>query len=101
MVPSPYESLSIVLLEAWNRGVPALVNAQCAVLKGQVRRANGGLHYRSQREFTAGLDFLLGHQAEREQLGRQGQAYVEREYRWPTVIARVEALIARVRSARR
>jgi len=101
VVPSPYESLSIVLLEAWNRGVPALVNAQCAVLKGQVRRANGGLHYRSQREFTAGLDFLLGHQAERAQLGRQGLAYVEREYRWPTVLARVEALLDEVVSARR
>ena len=34
VVPSPYESLSIVLLEAWNRGVPALVNAHCAVLQG-------------------------------------------------------------------
>jgi glycosyltransferase involved in cell wall biosynthesis len=101
VVPSPYESLSIVLLEAWNRGVPALVNAQCAVLKGQVRRANGGLHYRSQREFTAGLDFLLGHQAERAQLGRQGLAYVEREYRWPIVLARVEALLDEVMRARR
>ncbi|HEY6509374.1 MAG TPA: glycosyltransferase family 4 protein [Vicinamibacterales bacterium] len=101
VVPSPYESLSIVLLEAWNRGVPALVNAHCAVLKGQVRRANGGLHYRSQREFSAGLDVLLGHQATREQLGRQGLAYVDREYRWPTVLARVEALLEEVLLARR
>ena len=46
VVPSPYESLSIVLLEAWNHGVPALVNARCKVLQGQVRRANGGLYYR-------------------------------------------------------
>ena len=44
VVPSPYESLSIVLLEAWNHGVPALVNARCKVLHGQVRRANGGLY---------------------------------------------------------
>ena len=34
VVPSPYESLSIVLLEAWNHGVPALVNARCKVLHG-------------------------------------------------------------------
>jgi len=101
VVPSPYESLSIVLLEAWNRGVPALVNAQCAVLKGQVRRANGGLHYRSQREFSEGLDFLLRHRAERDQLGLQGLAYVEREYRWPTVLRRVEALLDEVMTARR
>jgi hypothetical protein len=30
-------------------------------------------------------------------LGRQGEAYVEREYRWPTVMARVEALLTQVR----
>ena len=92
-MPSPYESLSIVLLEAWNRSVPALVNAHCAVLKGQVRRGNGGLFYRSQREFAEGLDYLLAHDAERAQLGLQGRAYVDREYRWPTVLARVEALL--------
>ena len=100
VVPSPYESLSIVLLEAWNRGVPALVNAHCAVLKGQVRRGNGGLFYRSQREFAEGLDYLLTHDAERVHLGRQGRAYVDREYRWPTVLGRVEALLEAVTAAK-
>ena len=100
VVPSPYESLSIVLLEAWNRGVPALVNAHCSVLQGQVRRANGGLHYRTQREFAEGLDYLLSHENERLQLGRQGRAYVDREYRWPTVLGRVEALLAEVNARR-
>ena len=70
--------------------MPALVNARCRVLKGQVRRANGGLFYRSAGEFDEALDYLLTHQAERDALGRQGLAYVEREYRWPTVLARVE-----------
>ena len=96
IVPSPYESLSIVLLEAWNRGVPALVNARCRVLHGQVRRANGGLFFRSGREFTEALGRLLSHPAERDALGRQGLAYVEREYRWPTVLARVEGLLEEV-----
>jgi glycosyltransferase involved in cell wall biosynthesis len=101
VVPSPYESLSIVLLEAWNRAVPALVNAHCGVLKGQVRRANGGLFYRSQREFAEGLDYLLAHDAERAALGRQGLAYVEREYRWPTVLSRIESLLEVVAGSRK
>jgi glycosyltransferase involved in cell wall biosynthesis len=29
-------------------------------------------------------------------LGRQGLAYVEREYRWPTVLARVEGVLRAV-----
>jgi glycosyltransferase involved in cell wall biosynthesis len=100
VVPSPYESLSIVLLEGWNHAVPALVNGGCKVLAGQVRRANGGLTYQSPAAFTEALAFLLSHAEERAALGRQGLAYVEREYRWPTVLARVEQLLRDVRSAR-
>jgi glycosyltransferase involved in cell wall biosynthesis len=93
-VPSPYESLSIALLEGWNYGVPAIVNARCTVLEGQVRRANGGLPYRSAEEFCEALAYLRTHDAERRALGEQGRAYVEREYRWPTVVERVERLLA-------
>ncbi|MBI4266391.1 MAG: glycosyltransferase family 4 protein [Acidobacteria bacterium] len=98
VVPSPYESLSIVLLEGWNHGVPALVNGRCTALAGQVARANGGLPYRSPAEFEEALGYLLSHAREREMLGRQGLAYVEREYRWPTVLARVESLLEDVTS---
>jgi glycosyltransferase involved in cell wall biosynthesis len=98
VVPSPYESLSIVLLEAWNHGVPALVNEFCKVLRGQVRRANGGLYYRSSREFSEALAFLRAHPQERAALGQSGLAFVEREYRWPTVAARVQELLDAVRA---
>jgi glycosyltransferase involved in cell wall biosynthesis len=96
VVPSPYESLSIVLLEGWNHARPALVNGRCKVLAGQVSRANGGLSYRSASEFDEALTYLLSHPRERELIGQQGLAYVEREYRWPTVLAKVEALLATV-----
>jgi glycosyltransferase involved in cell wall biosynthesis len=98
VVPSPYESLSIALLEGWNHAVPALVNGDCAVLQGQVRRAHGGLYYRSAKEFSAGVDWLLTNAADARALGRQGRAYVDREYRWPIVMERVEALLRAVRT---
>jgi len=97
VVPSWYESLSIVLLEAWNHGIPALVNGRCKVLAGQVRRANGGLYYMFPAEFDEAADFLLTRPAERDAMGRQGLAYVDREYRWPTVLSRVETLLQDVR----
>jgi glycosyltransferase involved in cell wall biosynthesis len=100
VVPSPYESLSMVLLEAWNRGVPALVNGACRPLAGQVHRANGGLSYRLGREFAEGLSYLLSHPAERAALGQAGLAYVEREYRWPSVLARVETVLGAIRQNR-
>jgi glycosyltransferase involved in cell wall biosynthesis len=101
VVPSPYESLSIVLLQAWNHGVPAIVNAECRVLEGQVRRANGGLAYRSAADFGEALDCFAADAKSRAIFGRQGLAYVEREYRWPTVMARVEHLLETVAAARR
>jgi glycosyltransferase involved in cell wall biosynthesis len=97
LVPSWYESLSIVLLQAWNYAVPALVNGRCRVLAGQVTRANGGLYYMFPAEFDEAADYLLTRQQERDALGRQGLAYVDREYRWPTVLARIEGLLEDVR----
>ena len=55
VMPSPFESLSLVVLEAWNRGTPVIVNARCDVLLGQVRRANGGLYYRSSEDFAGAV----------------------------------------------
>jgi glycosyltransferase involved in cell wall biosynthesis len=96
IMPSPYESLSMVLLEAWNHGLPALVNARCKVLRGQVERADGGLYYGNAVEFIAGLDYLLDHPEVAQTLGRQGLAYVDREYRWPIVVGKIEALLGAV-----
>jgi glycosyltransferase involved in cell wall biosynthesis len=93
MMPSPFESLSMVLLEGWNHGLPALVNARCKVLRGQVQRADGGLYYGNAVEFIAGLDYLLDHPDASRQLGRQGLAYVDREYRWPIVMDKIERLL--------
>jgi len=96
VMPSPYESLSMVLLEAWNHGTAALVNARCAVLKGQVLRADGGLYYQSAMEFAGALDYLLDNREAAARLGAQGRAYVDREYRWPTVMAKIETLFAEI-----
>ncbi len=58
VVPSPYESLSLVQLEAWGHGRPTLANAASPVLVGQSRRSGGGLWYRDGDEYAAMLDLL-------------------------------------------
>jgi glycosyltransferase involved in cell wall biosynthesis len=93
IVPSPYESLCIALLEGWNHGLPALVNGRCRVLKGQVLRADGGLFYSSPSEFTTALRELLDKPEMARQLGRQGLDYVEHHYRWPTVMNTLDAFL--------
>ena len=95
-MPSRFESLSLVLLEGWNHGVTALVNGHCSVLKGQARRADGALYYHNYDEFARALEYLLAHPDIARQLGRQGLDYVNREYRWPHVVAQIDELLARV-----
>lgn len=85
VMPSPFESLSIVTLEAWALSKPALVNGQCEVLKGQCLRSNGGLYYDDYTEFDACMDYLLQNVAVTRQLGRQGKSYVEANYSWEVV----------------
>ena len=93
LCPSPYESLSIVLLEAFALGVPGLVNARSAVLKDHCRRANGGLYYESTDEFVEALRLLVQHEALRRALGENGRRYVRESYRWDVVLARYRELI--------
>ena len=48
------------------------------------------------REFQEAMSWLLSNEEGRRALGEQGLAYVDREYRWPTVIERVERLLDEV-----
>ncbi len=93
IMPSRYESLSMVLLEAWSRGTPALVNGDCEVLRGQCYRSNGGLLYRDYAEFSEALQWLRGHRAEARRMGMQGRAYFRAHYDWSVIEQKYEWLL--------
>ena len=88
VLPSPYESLSIVQLEAWSHGRPTLANARSAVLVGQTRRAGGGLWYDGPQEYTTMLDFLARSEPVAVTLGRQGRRFVNASFTWEEVRSR-------------
>ena len=85
VMPSRFESLSLVVLEAWALGRPVLINARCEVLLGQCLRANGGLYYGNAVEFSEALRLLLDQPELAARLGANGQSYCRREYTWPVV----------------
>ncbi len=93
--PSVNESLGIVLLEAWLAGTPGLVHACGVVLKDQVRRANGGLWFKSYPQFEEALLKLLDDEPARRALAAAGRAYVTKEYAWPAVERRLLAALDR------
>ncbi len=100
VVPSPFESLSLLVLEALSVGTPVLVNARSAVLVEHCVRSNGGLYYADRDEFVEGLTLLVNDERLRQALGRNGRDYVRKNYRWDVVLAKYERLFAKIRNAR-
>jgi glycosyltransferase involved in cell wall biosynthesis len=78
--PSVNESLSIVLLESWLAGTPALVNSRCDVTRHQCHASNGGFWFRTYPEFEEELCALLDNSALRDTLGRSGRDFVLERY---------------------
>jgi glycosyltransferase involved in cell wall biosynthesis len=93
VMPSRFESLSMATLEAWWAERPVLVNAHCAVLRGQCKRSNAGLYYGSHEEFEAALALLESDVALRARLGQHGRAYFEAHYSWPVIERKYLALL--------
>jgi hypothetical protein len=83
--PSPYESFSIVLLESFLQGTPALVNGQSQVLTEHCRRSGAGEAFGSLEDFVARLHALLGADERRQTMGERGQRYVTDNFTYDRV----------------
>jgi glycosyltransferase involved in cell wall biosynthesis len=83
IVPSPHESLSLVLLETWLAGRPALVNEKCDVLVRHCRQSNGGLWYQDFDDWCTILSVTS--EAEKDLMGQEGKQYVAANYSWADV----------------
>jgi glycosyltransferase involved in cell wall biosynthesis len=90
--PSPYESLSIVLLEAMAQGTPIIVNGQCEVLVDHVEGSGSGQVFRTRDQLIAAIGNVVAMApAERRQLGRKARDYVLANYGRDEVAARLSA----------
>lgn len=97
--PSAYESLSLVVLEAWSVGTPVLVNGACATTRRHCVTSGGGLWFDGFGTFEVVLERLVGDDGLRSELGAAGAAYVEARYRWPVVLDRYTSFLDRLASS--
>ena len=93
VVPSPFESLSLLALEAFAVGTPVLANARSDVLTDHCQRSNAGLYYADRDEFVECLTLLISNPDLRAALGRNGQTYVRTNYEWDVILDKYERLI--------
>ena len=91
--PSHMESLSIVLMESWLEGTPALVATRSDVMREHVERSRGGFTFDTYEEYRDGVDALLAQEHRRKEMGDAGRQYVLEEYGWPVVRERFRATV--------
>ncbi len=102
LMPSEYESLSIVVLEAMALGVPVLVNGKCTVLKEHCQLSKAGKNYVTYEEFEKELSFfeckedsVQGKEMieEYKKMKKNGPIYVKEQYEWEGIEKRLVQFI--------
>jgi glycosyltransferase involved in cell wall biosynthesis len=98
VVPSPFESLSLLALEAMAVGTPVLCNGRSEVLVEHCLKSNAGLYYQDREEFIECTKLMLADERLRRAMGRNGKDYVKRNYRWDVILAKYDRLISAAKS---
>ncbi len=95
VVPSRYESLSLLTLEAFASGAPVLGNAASEVVAGQLARSGGGVTFELGDDASF-REAVRQAGATREAFGRAGQKFAAKAT-WPAVMAAYLEEIDRIR----
>lgn len=98
VLPSSFESLSIVVLEAFALRKPVLVSGHCAVLKGHCQKSNAGLYFYGEPDFVECLDLLVKNPDLRAAMGALGARYVDAYYRWDIILEKMDAFFEELAS---
>ena len=85
VTPSPYESFSIVTLEAMAQNTPVLVNGASTVLADHISASGAGYAYRDYESFARALNEFASNEELRTKLGNMGRDYVLSRYQTENV----------------
>ncbi|MEG0615586.1 MAG: glycosyltransferase family 4 protein [Oscillospiraceae bacterium] len=96
VLPSHFESLSIVVLEAFAFKKPVLVSGHCAVLKGHCTKSNGGLYFYGSEDFADCLDLLIENPNLRDAMGKNGDNYVNERYQWDIILKKMSEFVEKM-----
>ncbi|MCQ2532340.1 MAG: glycosyltransferase family 4 protein [Saccharofermentans sp.] len=84
--PSIHESFSIVIMESWLSGRPALVHSGCAVTKSFAINSNSGLYFGNYFEFEGCINYWIEHPDVAVQMGKTGREFVLENFSWDVIV---------------
>ena len=93
IIPSFYESLSLVTLESMMAGVPVIANDYSEVLKNHIQQSQGGYLFSDAESFKNVLETLLNPTTDIALLKSNAKRYVMENYNWDVVINKIHKAI--------
>ncbi|OQB30042.1 MAG: hypothetical protein BWY08_01406 [Bacteroidetes bacterium ADurb.Bin174] len=90
VLPSHFESLSMVVLESLYFNTPILVNGQCEILVEHCKQSGAGFYYNNKNEFDAAIEFARANNDKLIEMGVSGKKYVIENYSWNAVIEKYQ-----------
>lgn len=89
VLPSHGEALSMAILEAWERGIPALITPECSLDEAVGQGAAWGIQRPAERMAIQLAHFMRLTAAERSAIGTAGRRLVKEGFTWSRVGAQM------------
>lgn len=93
VMPSFYESLSLVTLESMAYGVPVIANQNCEVLKDHIKNSRAGFLFSDFTSFKTALDTLFDTETNLDVMRRHAKAYIAKNYTWAATLQKYRKAI--------
>ncbi|MBI5814562.1 MAG: glycosyltransferase family 4 protein [Nitrospinae bacterium] len=99
--PSVMESFSLVMMESWLCGRPAIVHSGCEATSEHALESGAGLTFGNAGEFCEAVDFIVGNPDKASQMGIKGRRYAKENYNWNVICGRFKKFFAACEEALR
>jgi glycosyltransferase involved in cell wall biosynthesis len=96
VMPSFYESLSLVTLESMANGIPVIANKDCEVLKDHIENSQAGFLFNDYKSFEKALKTIDSLQFDVNVLSANAKKYIAQNYTWDVTIEKYQKAIARL-----